>query len=396
MTGIRLFEIVLLPPLWALTLHTARKARAARGTPDAAPTRLLAGVVGLITLSVTVGVPAVRRVIDATAGVQSVTNVLAHLLGMAAITCLTGFVRHLSGAPEPRRPWLHRLPLPLAGTALATAFAAGTRPDGEQHLLTDGSSAAHQAYWAVYLAYVMWGVTSVGLMCLRHRRHAPPGPLRTSLNLLGSGTATAVAYAVHRCAYLAARDTGWWLFRDGVVVPTTQVLLAASLLLYLAGISWPALAEWRAARASRRRLRTLEPLWRAVCGVVPEVVLPLPQQLRATPDVLLYRYVIEISDGLLALGPYRRDTETTEVAEARERLAAAGLTGRRLEAAAEAVAVRRAVEALAAGHAPLREPAGTPQGAPDESPAEALELLAEYYGHPLVRAVARTPLSRPC
>ncbi|MEV7617269.1 MAB_1171c family putative transporter [Streptomyces sp. NPDC089799] len=395
MTGIRPFEIVLLPPLWALTVHTARKARSARATPDAAPARLLAGVVGLITLSVTVGVPAVRRVIDATTGVQSITNVFGHLLGMAAVTCLTGFVRHLSGAPEPRRPWLHRLPLPLAGTALAAAFAAGTRPNGEQHLLTDGSSAAHDAYWAVYLAYVMWGVTSVGLMCLRHRRHAPPGPLRTSLNLLGCGTAAAVAYAVHRCAYLAAQDSGWWIFRDAVVVPTTQALLAAALLLHLAGIAWPALAERRADRASRRRLRTLEPLWRAVCGVVPEVVLPLPEQLRAAPDVLLYRYVIEISDGLLALGPYLGDTDT-DADDARERLAAAGLTGHRLDAAAEAVAVRRAVEALAAGRPPLGEPGPAPRGVPGEDPAEALELLAEYYGHPLVRAVARTPLSPRC
>ncbi|MFE4998855.1 MAB_1171c family putative transporter [Streptomyces mirabilis] len=391
MTAIRPYEVVLLVPMWSLTVHTAHRALRSRAVPESAPSRLLAGLVALFTLAVTVGVPAVRRVIDTVTGVQSITVLLSHLLGMSAITCLTGFVRQMSAtanAAPSRRP-LNWLPLPAAAAAMCAAFFLAARPNGESDFLTTGHSAAHTAYWAVYLGYVIWGVAAVGVMCLRHHKQAPPGPLRISLNLIGAGAATGIVYVLHRCAHLALRNSGIPLFEDAVVVPTTQVLLSGSLLLSSAGIAWPALASTWRARADRRRLRRLEPLWRMLGDAVPEVVLPLPAQLRAEPELVLYRYTIEISDAILALDPFRSAAVETA---ARKQLSAHGFTGPRLAAATEAVVLRCAI-----ARASLTQPATQPTGNPEPSsdgirhsgdPLEWLELLTTQLRHPLVRGIA--------
>jgi hypothetical protein len=226
-------------------------------------------------------------------------------------------------------------------------------------------------------------------MCLRHHKQAPPGPLRTSLGLIGAGAATAVVYAVHRCAHLALRDSGLWFFTDSVVVPTTQLLLAGSLLLGSAGIAWPTLAARRRVLADRRRLRRLAPLWRMLGEAVPEVVLPLPDQLRAEPELVLYRYAIEISDAMLALDPFRSPATGRA---ARELLAAHGFTGPRLAAATEAVVLHCAI-ARAAHRQPAAPAAGVPEPfrdgpAAEGDPMEWLELLAVYCRHPLVRGIS--------
>ncbi|SEQ10360.1 hypothetical protein SAMN04487983_100372 [Streptomyces sp. yr375] len=391
MTAIRPYEVVVLVPMCYLTVHTAHRALRNRAVPGSEPSRLLAGLVALFTLSIAVGVPAVRRVIDSVTGVQSITNLLSQLLGMAAITCLIGFVRQTSAAADaaPGRRRRHWLPLPAVAVAMSAAFFLAARPDGEQYLLTTGHSVAVIAYWAVYLGYVFWGVTAVGVMCLRYRRQAPPGPLRTSLSLMGAGSATALVYVLHRCAYLALRDSGIPLLADSVVVPTTQALLTGSLLLSCAGIAWPGLVKGRRARADRRRLRRLEPLWRMLGDAVPQVVLPLPAPLRTEPELVLYRYVIEISDAILALDPFRSTAAETA---AREQLSAHGFTGPRLAAATEAVVLRCAV-----ARASLTQPATPPTRDPEPSsegigasgdPLEWLELLAATHRHPLVRSIS--------
>ncbi|WP_418960534.1 MAB_1171c family putative transporter [Streptomyces tritici] len=395
MTAIRPYEVVLLVPLWSLTAHTARRALRSRGAPESAPSRLIAGVIALVTLSVTVGVPVARRAIDEVTGMQSITNLLSHLLGMSAIACLTGFVRRMSLAAKgaPRRRTGSWLPLPAVAATMCAAFFLTPRPSGEQYFLTTGRSTAHTVYWSVFLGYVILGVATVGVLCLRHHRQAPPGPLRTSLNLIGAGALTALAYVVHRCLYLALRDSGIPLFQEAVVVPTTQALLVGSLLLAGTGIAWPALAGLHRARSDRRRLRRLEPLWRTLTEAVPEVVLPLPPMLRADPELMLYRYAVEISDAVLALDPFR---STDVEAAAREALRAHGFSGTELAAATEAVVLRCALaRARAAQSVPPPPPAPEPSHdsiGHGDAPLDCPQPLAAFFGHPHVLRVTATLL----
>ncbi|MFD9032545.1 MAB_1171c family putative transporter [Streptomyces sp. NPDC059567] len=402
MTAIRPFDLVLLGPLWIATVYSARRAL----TRDRR-SGLLSGMIALITLSVTLGTPAVRRALEAATGAEGVTNLLTHLLSLAAATCLIAFIRGLTHgaatgtAPEagsaPRRGRWRALALPVAAAALSCSFFLSPRPDPEAHLLTQTPTAPVYAYWSIYLLYLGWGMAEAGRMCHRYRHQAPPGPLRTSLRLLYAASVSGLAYAAHRAVFLAVGRRDLWLFRDDVVIATTQLLLAPTLLLIVAGIAWPGLVDLARGRRCRRRLRRVRPLWEAIGDAVPEVVLPLPPELSSAPDVLLYRRIIEISDGMLVLAPYCGEGAR---AEAGRLLASAGLTGVRLEAAVEAACLRCAIARRCGGadatavpeYAP--EPSGPAGPGPDPDDWEALgarlELVARCYADPVVLRIAAT------
>ncbi|MCX4586283.1 MAB_1171c family putative transporter [Streptomyces sp. NBC_01481] len=388
MTAIRPFDLVLLGPLWAATLYMGRRALTAGR--HAGP---MSGMVALITLAITLGVPGVRRVIDTMTGMESVTNLLLHLLTLSAISCLIAFVHQISeGTSAAGRAGRWRwIPLPAAGILLCCAFLLSPRPDGDQHLLTQTPSAAGIAYWSIYLLYVLWGTTAAGLMCLRYGRRADPGPLRTSLRILGAACVSSLIYATHRAVHLTAHGSGHWLFQDTVAVATTQALLATTLLLFVVGIAWPSATGLMERSACRRRLRGIRPLWQALGKAVPEVVLPLPSELERDPKVLLYRRIIEISDGMLALHPYRSEAAR---GEASRHLVSAGLTGRRLDAAAEAVCLRHAIARKDAGFEGNAPEAATGSGnfgeAQDDLEAQVawLEVVSRLYGSRIVRRVS--------
>jgi len=90
----------------------------------------------------------------------------------------------------------------------------------------------------------------------------------------------------------------------------------------------------------------------------------------------LYRRVIEIRDGLLALHPYREDGVA---AAARERARAAGLTGQQLEAAVEAAAVAAALRSRASGRAPASAVVTVAGGADLASDTVFLSRVARAY-----------------
>ncbi|MGW8763459.1 MAB_1171c family putative transporter [Streptomyces sp. NPDC055815] len=401
MTVIRPFDAVLLGPLWIVTVYFAR--RALTGDRRAWP---LSGMIALITLSVTLGVPGIRRALETATGAVGVTTLLTHLLSLAALTCLIAFTRRLTQgtaagtAAKPRGGLLRALPLPVAAVALSVAFFLSPHPDAEAHLLTQTPTASVYAYWSVYLLYVCWGMAESGRLCHRYRNEAPRGPLRTSLHLLGVATVSGLVYVAHRAVFLVLGVRDFWPLREDVVVATTQALLALTLLLTVTGIAWPGLADLDRAWRIRRLLRRIRPLWEAIGEAVPEVVLRLPDELSSMPDVLLYRRVIEISDGMLVLAP---DCGEAARAEARRRLSAAGLTGDRLEAAVDAACLRRAVARRRAGPDAPPVPAvpapgggghhpGDPQDleGPNEGEAQCarFELVARYYTSPLVIGVA--------
>ncbi|WP_329118807.1 MAB_1171c family putative transporter [Streptomyces sp. NBC_01353] len=396
MTAIRPFELVLLGPLWMATVYSAR--RALTRDPRSG---LLSGMIALITLSVTIGTPGIRRTLEAATGAEGVTNLLTHLLSLSAVTCLMAFIRSLTrgsatgtgpeAPPAPRRARWQAFALPVVAAALSGAFFLSPRPDPEAYLLTQTPTAPVYAYWSILLLYLGWGMAEAGRMCHRYRHQAPPGPLRTSLRLLHAASVSGLVYAAHRAVFLAVGRRDLWLFHDDVVIATTQILLAPTLLLIVAGIAWPGLVDLERARRGRRRLRRIRPLWKAIGEAVPEVVLPLPSELSSASDVLLYRRIIEISDGMLVLAPYCGEGAR---AEARRLLVSAGLTGGRLEAAVEAVCLRRAITRRCSGadasavpeYAP--EPSGPAGHGPDPDDWEALgarlELVARAYAHPVV------------
>jgi hypothetical protein len=139
----------------------------------------------------------------------------------------------------------------------------------------------------------------------------------------------------------------------------------------------PALVGWL---YRYRHFQRLGPLWRALVRAEPAIVLDPP----VVPDVLLvsrlrlrlYRRVIEIRDGLLALQPYRK---LDIAAAARERATRAGLRGQRLEAAVEAAIVAAALRSRAAGAPPAAPEVPVTGGGDLDSDTAFLSQVARVY-----------------
>ncbi|WP_418952858.1 MAB_1171c family putative transporter [Streptomyces formicae] len=112
-----------------------------------------------------------------------------------------------------------------------------------------------------------------------------------------------------------------------------------------------------------RAYRSLAPLWLAMHQELPEIVLHPPTSPLPNLDYRLYRRVIEVRDGQIALRPYMNPETAMLAAElGRE----AGLVGNELRAVVEAAQLKVALKAGGSGlrcrRTPRRSPNGSSQG----------------------------------
>ncbi|MBW5482857.1 MAB_1171c family putative transporter [Streptomyces bambusae] len=373
----RLFDLVVAPPLWLFVLWKAPGLRAAPRQD-----RLMWTMWLLWAVTFTMGVPAVRRVIDAAVGLESFTNLPVHMLSLCAMGALFEFIREATGTREHRRVPLRRLLLGLAQAGLVVTFFATPLPDGEADLVTATHSPVITVYWMIFLGYITYGVISTIRLCWRYGRQAAPGPARTSMSLLGLACCFGLVYVVHRLAYLLVAAAGWTGTGTPGIAGTTQVLLACTLLLLIASVAWPTLAATAQRLRLRRQLKAVRPLWQLLAEAVPDVVLPLPGGLRADIELVRYRHVIEIRDSALTLS---RHVSPDQRATARAALADAGVADAELDAAAEAALLLFAVRAQRAGREPRHDEHALVQESGD------LDAEAVWLGK--VAAAVRTPVT---
>ncbi|WP_406086138.1 MAB_1171c family putative transporter [Streptomyces virginiae] len=338
----RPFDLVVLPLIWVLTAWSLLGLRRAAGRDRGM--RALWAMWALWAVAFTVGVPAVRRVIDAVLGVASVTNLLVHLLALAATSAMVEFVRELTGRSQGRPSRVNLIGLAVAMALLTSVFAVMPRPNGDVDLLTySQNSPAGFLYWIIVTGVVAIGLAACAVLCWIHGSHAHPGPVRTSLWLMRLSMLLGTIYLAHRLAYLTARYLRLQWFDSAVVRAITQALLVLTLLLLALSVLWPALAGHRQRRIAARQGRRIAPLWRLLQTATPEVVLALPDELhRGNPRLRLYRYVIEVRDSILALEGH---VGAAHVAAAEAQLRAAGFGGDRLAPAVEAAVLRYAIAA---------------------------------------------------
>ncbi|MGA4866521.1 MAB_1171c family putative transporter [Streptomyces lavendulocolor] len=300
----RLFDIFAVPPLWLFVFWKLPGIRAAPRQD-----RLMWRMWAIWAVAFTIGIPAIRRVIDATVGLESFTNLPVHMLSLCAMAMLFEFIREATGARHHGMARLRWAVLGLTEAGLTVTFALTPLPDGEADLVTAVDSPSMTAYWMIFLGYVAYGVVSAIRLCWRYGRHAAPGPTRTSMRLLGWASCLGLVYVVHRLVHLVAKAAGWpGPSADGVVA-TTQALLAGTLLLLVASVCWPSLAEVRRRARLRGQVKAIRPFWRLLTEATPEVVLPLPEELRQDEELVRYRYVIEIRDSAIALSGHVGEAE---------------------------------------------------------------------------------------
>ncbi|WP_329454404.1 MAB_1171c family putative transporter [Streptomyces sp. NBC_01497] len=175
-------------------------------------------------------------------------------------------------------------------------------PDGRRWAL-----ASHNALFALYGT---WCLALLVRGLIRHMRRIEPGPLRTGLRLMALAVLMGMVWTLWTLddvvdnLTLGLQETG----EDqpsAMLGSLTAVLATTGATATLWGGRIGAPVRWLRAY---RRYRALEPLWRALHAQLPQIALD-PSAADRGPgprhaEFALYRRVIEIRDGLLALRPY--------------------------------------------------------------------------------------------
>jgi hypothetical protein len=257
-------------------------------------------------------------------------------------------------------------------------------------------------YRILYLAYLGLAVINI----VRHSWHyagiADRPSLALGLRFVAIGGLLGGGYVAHEGLRAAARTVG--LHSSVLESDTiTRVLIASSVALMVAGVTMPAwgprfgIPALHARLSGYRSYRQLYPLWKALYRANPEIALLRPRSALADAltirdlDFRLYRRVVEIRDGTLALRPY---FDSRVIEQARELSRTAELSDDERQATIEAASIAAALQArmydqpARVGTSPASPSFESLGGTDVASEAEVLVRMARCYRHsPIVRAI---------
>lgn len=338
-------------------LAISRRGRTDPAQRDVAGFALCAGTAMLLNAPAVLGV--VDRLIPSPDGELLVANQLK--AAAAAFLSLVAQALDPQGptpVPAHRRRRIHAAVL-VQLTAFGLFLGAGITESGTVAVAAPGRGWALAAYNVLFTAYLCWCLHVLGRALIRQSRRTPPGSLRTGLALATLATAIATVWTLWALDDVAENVTRGRQGLDEDLMSTTlgmvtAVFAAAGATATLWGERIAAPLRWLRARRTHQRLA---PLWSALYAELPEIALDpgaagrRPGLRRA--DFALYRRVIEIRDGNLALRPYQRPEAVDWAMEALSRSA---LTGPDRQAVFEAAIIAAALEGKRAG----TPPTGTP------------------------------------
>jgi hypothetical protein len=166
------------------------------------------------------------------------------------------------------------------------------------------------AYWVVLEAYLGAVLVTATVLFWTIARLAPAGLPRAGLRAMAGGSALIAVYSAFKAVLIVVHGFGVAVDFPAIE-PPAHALQGLGMLIAVAGGLVAAAGRARAAAAAYRSLLVLRPLWTAMRDAFPEVILFSPRraviELAGVDDVhlRLYRRVIEIRDGMLALRDHR-------------------------------------------------------------------------------------------
>jgi hypothetical protein len=268
----------------------------------------------------TLDVPAIGARLDAATGLPNLSDVAQHVLAITAATLGRYCAEQVIGTPRPRTRWSSWVQTALPAATVAAMLAlfalspARTHPtDTARYTDFPMQYAAHPevfAYWLIFAVYLGTAFVLIGRLAWRYGRRAGRTPLGCGLVLIAVGMVAGLCYLGYGTAVVAARAAGL----QGSFISTApgiiQGLFGALIVLVAVGSLLPATRRCPLIRRLTLywSLRRLYPLWAGLCQAVPGIALdPVPVWAdRLDPrdlQVRLYRRVIEIRDGYMALTP---------------------------------------------------------------------------------------------
>ncbi|GIH26573.1 hypothetical protein Aph01nite_48830 [Acrocarpospora phusangensis] len=380
------------PPALAWAFVVWRGLLARRHPKDPARRDLWLVLVAL-ALSLTLLTPAVYAFAGDVTGIPNLARLLGHISMLVVAWSAQEFLRRMSDAAARPRTWSarHAGILLAVIAAMVALFALAATP------VDDFSWASRYAahpwileYWLVYLGYLAPAFAHMALLGWRYARVTTDAVLSLGLRLVAVGALGGLAYHVHRALSIAGQRLGFGYLPPGEFAVDALLPLAANTLV-LVGATMPAWGRWAGVADALDWLRRhraygrLRPLWLALYTAVPQIALapPAPALLDLLPRrdlrLRLYRRVVEIRDGRLALQPYLDPAVT---AAARDRALLEGVREADVPAVAEAVTLATAVRA-SRDREPVAPTAAlpVPGGADLDSDIDFLVRVARAYRH---------------
>lgn len=313
------------------------------------------------------------------------------LAGEIVRTAAVSFLMLVGHTLAPRPAPAHLLPtaLLIQAAMTGTLLAAHPATTADWSLRVSGAGRwLLSGHDALFGGYAIWCLAVVTAALAREARRAGPGPLRLGLRLTLAAAVVGILWAAWTADDIA--DVLRSGVQNGSEDALSNVLGAVCAALVVAGTT---VARWGTAlTAPLRWLRTyrtyarLGPLWRELRAELPQIALAdRPRGLNAArpagAEFALYRRVIEIHDGRLALRPYAHPRSAVAAALAPFAAGDAGESGGRPGDEAgdeageawpflvEAVSIAAALANLRAGRR-LEDPdAESAEAEPSDSPA---------------------------
>ncbi|WP_431046523.1 MAB_1171c family putative transporter [Streptomyces sp. P1-3] len=368
---------------WTIVAYKARAWFRDRANTDLGLACLMTGgVANVFVLSA----PSVYRWFDRLVGVANLAMVF--LYSSVVVFATGALVLLLRWTGSAIRPRTVVAAVAALWAVAVTGFAVG-RPDSVEHPRDFSTAYAHApgvvTFLVLYLAIFGAALAGLGLLCPRYAASLEGSWLARGLRVLAVGCWLGLVYCACKLIGFvfswAGRDLPW--LSNGVAPLTASV----AALLVLSGFAIPAIGP----RVSAwRRLRRLEPLWRAVTDAAPEVSMGRSRWSTWWPfsdlEWRANRQMAEIRDVQRGVRRYV-EAETLDIARVKAR--AARLGDWQVAAVVEAAALRRGLQNQAAGHVPASgaDSVVVATGAGLAEEHEHLARVADAYHLPLVDAV---------
>ncbi|ONI81445.1 hypothetical protein ALI144C_19105 [Actinosynnema sp. ALI-1.44] len=380
---VRIFHLVVIAFAWIGVVYKLSRMRRTFGQIS------LGLALVFFATALTVGLPPLYQRIPVFAAEPSLVRLVQHSTVVLAVFCVQMLVVDLTGRTR-GKVWSRAV---IAAVFLVTMVGlfiyAAPGDDAEDFVRAYASWPFVTEYLLTFLGCIAVALADISGLSLRFSGAAEK-PLRLGLRLWATASFMGFAFAVHKAGFaLATRLGSTPPWQEGPVSTALSGLTLVFLVAGLTAYSWGSkISEVRHRWRQRRTYRALLPLWREFYTVMPDLVL-VPPDARGVPiDVRLYRCVIEILDGRLALRAYWDD----EVARtARRQAIADGVTGDDLEAKVEAAALAAALDARRRG-----QPTGQgPRETPDLDVTEEIHRLVRVARVFSPRATAALPADVP-
>lgn len=283
-----------------------------RGTPRPTGTWAMGALLGSFALAFASYAPLFENAVEAV--VPHVARVLSNCASLAAATAVLAVSFQLNLEPAEAR---RRVRLRLV---LFTAAAFGMTALFTYEQMTHRSPQVYALYLLLFISYLGFAIVDFLLQAVRQSRSTRRASVRIGLRMAAAGCAFALVYALYKLTVLISLGLGFHLIPDHsecsslVAAPCVFSVTSPALavLLICLGLTLPAvvypLSQGRRRRWELQSFESLGSLWQDLSTAMPEIVLSsadFAKDVSNDSDFLLQRRVIEISDGILALRPYR-------------------------------------------------------------------------------------------